>query len=169
MSSGSRKLKVQDTEWEGSEMLAQLSIWIVIAALSQAPPEAALLRAVPADVDVAIRVRGVEATRNDLAAMLKSMSPDWADTVEHALEKPLEEFRQRHGEPAYRSPWIGLFRMAAPAPEGGPPFAIVVPSEEYKGVLKGAVGGKEVELKKQEGGYDAFDGPDGHGTWYAVQ
>ena len=35
-------------------MLAQLSHWILIAALGQAPPEAALLKATPADVDAAM-------------------------------------------------------------------------------------------------------------------
>jgi hypothetical protein len=148
-------------------MLAQLSKWIVIAALSQAPPEAALLKAVPADVDVAIRIRGVEAARHDLVAMVKAMNPDWAAMVEQALEQPLAQFKERHGDPAYRSPWIALLRVAPPA-EGGPPAAIVLPSDDYKGVLKAAMGGKDVELKPQEGGYDSFDGPEGHGTWYAA-
>ena len=149
-------------------MLAQLSKWLVIAALGQAQPEMALLKAVPADVDVAIRVRGVEAIRNDLVAMVKAMNPDWAKLAEEGLEKPLAEFQQRHGEPAYKSPWIGLVRVAAPEAEGAMPFAILVPADDYKGVLKGASGGKDVETKPQDGGYDAFDGPDGHGTWYAA-
>jgi hypothetical protein len=140
----------------------------MIAALGQAQPEMALLKAVPADVDVAIRIRGVEATRNDLLAMLKAMNPDWAKMAEDGLEKPLAEFQQRHGEPAYKSPWIGLVRVVPPEAEGAMPFAILVPSDEYKGVLKGVSGGKDVELKPQEGGYDAFDAPDGHGTWYAA-
>src|SRR5262249_43201896 len=149
-------------------MLAQLSKWLVIAALGQAQPEMALLKAVPADVDLASRIRGVEAPRNDLRAMLKAMNPDWAKMAEDGLEKPLAEFQQRHGEPAYKSPWIGLIRVVPPEAEGAMPFAILVPSDEYKGVLKGVAGGKDVETKPQDGGYDAFDAPDGHGTWYAA-
>ena len=54
--------------------------------------------------------------------------------------------------------------------EGGPPpFAVVVPSDDYKGTLKELSGGKDVELKHQDGDYDAFDGPDGQGTWYAAK
>ena len=51
-------------------MFAHISLWILAATLAQAPPEADWLKAVPADVDVALRSRGLEATRDDLLAML---------------------------------------------------------------------------------------------------
>lgn len=150
-------------------MLAQLSQWLLIAALGQAPPEAALLKAAPADVDVAIRIRGVEATRDDLLAMLKAMNPDWANMAEGALAGPLTEFRERHGGHAYKTPFVALIRLGEAGGEGGPPpFAVLVPAEDYKGTIKELSGGKDVELKHQDGDYDAFDGPDGHGTWYAA-
>jgi hypothetical protein len=151
-------------------MLAQLSQWILIAALGQAPPEAALLKAAPADVDVAVRIRGVEATRDDLLAMLKAMNPDWASMAEGALAGPLTEFRERRGAHASKTPFVALVRLGEGGGEGGPPpFAVLVPAEDYKGTIKELSGGKDVELKHQDGDYDAFDGPDGHGTWYSAK
>jgi hypothetical protein len=151
-------------------MLAQFSQWILIAAFGQAPPEAALLKAAPADVDVAVRIRSVEATRDDLLAMLKAMNPDWANMVEGALAGPLTEFRERHGAHAFKTPFVTLIRLGEAGGEGGaPPFAVLVPAEDYKGTIKELLGGKDVELKHQDGDYDAFDGPDGHGTWYSAK
>lgn len=151
-------------------MLAQLSQWLLIAAIGQAAPEAALLKAAPADVDVAVRVRGLEATRDDLLAMLKAMNPDWANMAEGALGGPLDQVRATHGARAVKSPFIGLVRFGEAGGAGGPPpFAIVMPSDDYKGSLKEFMGGNDVELKhQQDGDYDAFDGPGGQGTWYAA-
>jgi hypothetical protein len=150
-------------------MLAQLSQWLLIAAIGQAPPEAALAKAAPADVDVAVRVRGIEATRDDLLAMLKAMNPDWATAAEGSLSGPLAEMRQRHGEHAVKSPFLALMKFGDEGAAGGPPpFAIVVHSDNYKGALKELAGGKDVELKHQEGDYDEFAAPDGNGSWYAA-
>ena len=50
------------------------------------------------------------------------------------------------------------------------PFAVLVLEGEYRDVLKAVSGGKEVPpLKPQDGGYDAFDSPQGDGTWYAAK
>jgi hypothetical protein len=150
-------------------MLAQLSQWILIAALGQAPAEASLLKAAPVDVDVAVRIRGVEATRDDLLAMLKAMNPDWANMAEGALAGPLAHFREMHGAHASTSPFVALLRLGEGGGDGGPPpFAVIVPSDDYKGTIKELSGGKDVELKHQDGDYDAFDGPGGQGTWYAA-
>jgi hypothetical protein len=151
-------------------MLAQISQWILIAAFGQAPSEAALLKAAPADVDVAVRIRGVEATRDDLLAMLKAMNPEWANMAEGALAGPLEHFSQMHGGHASKTPFLTLMRFGEAGGEGGPPpFAALVPSDNYQGTLKELSGGKDVELKHQDGDYDAFDGPGGQGTWYAAK
>jgi len=150
-------------------MLAQVSQWILIATLSQSPQEAAWLKVIPADVDVAVRSRGIDATRNDLVAMLKAMSPDWADMAENGLAGPLGELQQRHGELALKTPWVILLRMSDSGEEGRPPAAILLSSDNYKGVLKELSGGKDPELRHDDGGFDAFDGPEGHGTWYAVK
>lgn len=69
-------------------MLAQLSQWILIATLAQAPQEAAWMKVIPADVDIAIHSRGIDATRNDLVAMLKAMSPAWGEMADNALSPP---------------------------------------------------------------------------------
>ena len=92
-------------------MLAHLSHWILFAALGQAPPEAALLKAAPADVDVAIRTRGLEATRDDLLAMLKAMNPEWGNMAEGMLAGPLAQLREHHGAHACQ---VAVHR-AAPA------------------------------------------------------
>lgn len=151
-------------------MLAQLSQWFLIAAIGQAAPEAALAKAAPADVDVAVRIRGMEATRDDLMAMLKAMNPDWANMAEGALGGPLEQVRTHHGAMAVKTPFVVLVRIGEPGGEGGPPpLAVLLPADDYKGTLKELMGGNDVELKHQDGDYDAFDGPGGHGTWYAAK
>jgi hypothetical protein len=151
-------------------MLALFSQWLLIAALGQAPPEATLLKAAPANVDVAVRVRGLEATRDDLLAMLKAMNPDWANMAEGALTEPFAQVRQHHGEQVLKSPLIGLLRIGEAGGDGGPPpFAVLLPSDEYKGTLKEINDGKDVELKHQDGDYDEFDGPGGIGSWYAAK
>jgi hypothetical protein len=151
-------------------MLAQLSRWLLIAAIGQAPPEAALAKAAPADVDVAVRVRGMETSRDDLLAMLKAMNPDWATAAEGPLSAPVAEMRQRHGEHAAKSPFLALVKFGDDGAAGGPPpFAVLVHSEDYKSTLKELSGGKDVELKHQEGDYDEFDSPGGDGKWYAAK
>ncbi len=151
-------------------MLAHLSHWILFGILAQAPSEAALLKAVPADVDVAIRIKGVEATRDDLLAMIKAMNPEWGNMAEGMLAGPLEQLREHHGAHASKTPFILFSRLGEPGGEGGPPpFAVVIPTDDYKGMLKELSGGKDVELKHQDGDYDAFDGPGGQGNWYAAQ
>jgi hypothetical protein len=150
-------------------MLAQLSHWILIATLSQAPPEAAWLNAIPADVDVAIRTRGLEASIHDFVAMLNAMNPAWGKMAEDGTAAHLAEMGQKHGEHAVKSPWVGLIRLGDGAAEGGMPFAILVGSNRYPEVLKELVGGKDPDVKHQDGNYDAFDGPEGQGTWYAAK
>ena len=152
-------------------MLAQLSQWILIATLSQSPQEAAWLKVIPADVDIAIRSRGIDATRDDLVAMLKAMSPSWGEMAENGLAGHLAELKQRHGEHAMKTPWVAVVRLGDndAGGEGRPPVVILILSDNYKGVLKEFSGGKDPELKHDDGGYDAFDAPDGNGTWYAAK
>ena len=153
-------------------MLVSLSMWILAVSLGQSPApvaaDAGWLKAVPADVDVAVRTRGVDATHADLMAMLRIMSPTLAERAEQGLTDPLAQFRQKFGEAAARTPWVGLIRIPAPAGEGRPPFAILVLNDDYPGVLKGMEGGKDPELKHQEGGYDAFKTRNGEAA-YAVK
>ncbi|MGO8898128.1 MAG: hypothetical protein ACLQU5_07240 [Isosphaeraceae bacterium] len=154
-------------------MLVSLSMWILAVSLGQSPApvaaDAGWLKAVPADVDVAVRIRGVDATHADLMAMLRVVSPALAERAEQRLTGPLAQFRQKFGEAAARTPWVGLIRTAAPDGEGTPPFAILIMNDDYPGVLKAIGGGKDPELKHQEGGYDAFKNADGEGLRYTVK
>src|SRR5271170_6723316 len=150
-------------------MLAQLTQWILIATLSQSPQEAAWLKVIPADVDIAIRSRGIDATRAELVAMLKAMSPAWGKMAEDGLAGPLAQLQQMHGELALKTPWVSVVRLSDGGGEGGPPVVVLILSDNYKGILKEFSGGKDPELKHDDGGYDAFDGPEGHGTWYAAK
>src|SRR5262245_27963785 len=149
--------------------IAMLSRWLVVAALSQAPAEVDWLKVIPADVDLAIRVRGLGAARDDLQAMVRAMSPTWGKMAEDGLAAPFAEISQKHGDLATKTPWVGLIQLSQPGAEGGVSFAILTRSDNYKGALKELSGGKDVELKHQEGDYDAFDSPDGNGTWYAFK
>jgi hypothetical protein len=150
-------------------MLAQLSMWVLTATLAQAAPEPAWLKAVPADVDVAIQVRGLESARDDVVAMLKAMSPAFANTAEPALKTQLDQFAKNYGTPSTRTPFVTLIRVVDPAQEGSKPFAVLVLADNYEGVLKSISGGKDVKLTPQDGGFDAFDSPEGNGTWYAAK
>jgi hypothetical protein len=153
-------------------MLASLSLWALTVALGQSPAPvvagAEWLKAVPADVDVAVRVRGVEATRADLMAMLKAMSPGLAERAEASLTGPLGQFRETFGEDAVKPPWVGLIRAVVPGGDGSPPFAILVLKDDYPAVLKSIGKDKAPELVHQEGGYDAFKSPKGEQA-YAVK
>ncbi len=150
-------------------MLAQLSQWILIATLSQAPQEADWLKVIPADVDVAIHVRGLDVVRNDAVAMLKAMSPEWGKMAEDGSEAHLAQVREKHGEHALKAPLVGMIRLGDSDAPGGMAYGIVVAADDYKGFLTGLMGGKAPDLKHQDGGYDAFEGPEGQGTWYAAR
>src|SRR5271165_6741472 len=106
--------------------LAVVTRWLVIAALSQAPAEPEWLKVIPADVDAAIHVRGIDATRDDLVAMLKAMNPDWGKMAEDAISGHLAEIRQRHGEIALKSPFVGVFRIGPEGFVGPPPFVVLL-------------------------------------------
>jgi hypothetical protein len=152
-------------------MLAQFSVWILAATLGQAPAEttAAWLKAVPGDVDVVVRGRGLDSTAHDLIDMIKAMSPRAAGAAVPALSQMLDHIRNMHGEDAVKTPWVGLVRAVPPGPDGVVPFAILVMKDDYQAVLKALTGGKEVALKSQDGGFDEFEAPQGHGPWYAVK
>ena len=85
-------------------MIAPLMMWITAAALGQAPPEPDWLKAVPADVDVAIRGNALETIRDDLTAMLRTMSPGLGGMAGPELSKPLARFQEEFGEAAAGRP-----------------------------------------------------------------
>ncbi len=114
-------------------MLAQLSQWILIATLSQAPQEADWLKVIPADVDVAIHVRGLDAVRNDAVAMIKAMSPEWGKMVEDGTEAHLAQIREKHGEHALKAPWVGMIRLGDSDVPGGWPMESRSPPMTIRG------------------------------------
>jgi hypothetical protein len=152
-------------------MLSHLSMWVLAAALGHVPAstDAAWLKAIPADVDVAVHFRGLEAARNDLETMLKAMSPRLAEQVMPNVTTQLDQFKQRAGEPAVKTPWVLLLNIKAPGAEGGMPYAVVVLEGSYADVLASTNHGNAPKLTPQEGGFDAFDAPDGTGLWYAAK
>lgn len=152
-------------------MFAHFSICLLAAALGQAPADAgsAWMKTVPGDVDVVVRSRGLDPTSHDLIDMIKAMSPRAADALVPTLSQFLDQLRNQYGEDALKTPWVGLARAVPPGPDGAMPFVVLVMKEDYKDVLKTIAAGKEVALEAQEGGFDAFDSPQGDGSWYAVK
>ncbi len=150
-------------------MTAQLTHWLLVVALAQAPQETDLLKYVPADVDVAIRTRGLEASSKNLVASIRAMDPEWGNMVEGMVAGPMSQIRDNHGEHAASAPFLTFIRLSEAQGGGPPPFAVVFLAKDYKQFLKEFVGGKDVELKPQDGGYDAFEGPVGDASWYATK
>lgn len=140
-----------------------LPMWLLIATLGQAPDAGAggWLDAVPAEADVVVRVRGVRAVRDDLAAMLKAASPAFSQHAGPTLDQMVEQLKAVAGEKAVSEPFLMLVRGVAPEDPNAPPFAIVVKSTDYEGVLASMLGGKAPALKHDPAGFDAFDGPNG--------
>src|SRR5438552_1491745 len=115
-----------------------LTLWVATAVGQAAPAEAAWLKAVPAEAEVVVRVRGLEAGRDDLVKMLEAMSPALADQAKPALEQGLSQFTERHGKKAATTPWLALLRLPKPdavGPGQPPPFAVIVDSNNYDAIL----------------------------------
>ncbi len=145
-----------------------LPICLLFATLGQAPASDGWLDAVPAEADVVIRVRGVRAIRDDLIAMLKAANPTMAELAAPGLDQAIDQFKAMAGDHGVNDPFLGLIRAVKPEDPNAPPFAIVVKSTAYLGVLASASGGKEPTLKHEEGEFDSFAGQNGQ-TWYAAK
>src|SRR4051812_45408040 len=90
------------------------SMWMA-AALAQAPasgasPEAAWLKAVPAEAEVVVRVRAPRAVRDDLTKMLNAMSQVYGQGAGAALDNGLEMLTQRFGKEAQDNPLLAVAR-----------------------------------------------------------
>lgn len=133
------------------------------AAAAPAAADAAWLKAAPADAEIVLRVRGLKAGRDDLAKMIQAMSPGLGGQALPALDQGVDSFRQRYGDAAASRPFLVLVRVPKepPGPGGPPPFAVMVESKNYEGVVKSASGLDTPKLEKQSGGYDKFDSKDG--------
>ena len=138
-----------------------LPMWFLIAALGQAPAADGWLDAVPAEADVVIHVRGVRAVRDDLLALIKAVNPAMTDQAGPGLDQAIEHLKTMAGDRAVTDPFLTLVRAVPPQEPHAPPFAIVVKSTSYEGVLGSLNGGKAQTLKHDPGGFDSFDGPNG--------
>ncbi len=150
-------------------MLTQFSVCLLATILGQAPSDQAWLKVIPADIDVVVRGNSLEATRTDLVAMLKAMSPQRAVAAETSLANQISQLETQYGALAVRSPFVGIVRVVLGAEGQAPPFAVLVLNDDYPGVLKAISGDKAPALKHLEGGVDSFDSPQGQGSLYATK
>ena len=140
-----------------------LSLALIVgqAAAADLPPEAAWLKAIPAEADLAVRFRGLGIVKADLAKMLTAMSPTLAEPAGPILDGLVAQVSGRFGEAAVEGPAIILVRAVPPDENGSPAFAVIVKSDDYEGVKKSIAGGRAVKAAAQPGGFEKFDGPDG--------
>jgi hypothetical protein len=137
------------------------------ALLGQAPPESSWLKSVPAEADIVVHVRSLNAARDDLSAMIKAMSPSLAEQAVPALEQAVDRFTQEMGKRAAETPFLALLRAVAPEGAEGPPFAVIVQSDNYQGVLD-SLAGEKAQPKSEGEGVDSFQGRRGE-TIYATK
>jgi hypothetical protein len=149
----------------------------VAAALGQArlPEEAGWLKALPADAEVAIRIRGLDPARKDLLDMLNSMSPNAAATAEPAIAQMMQSVRQRLTDEVLPpdSPIVAIMRLPKPEdlqapPAGqqgatpGPRLATLARIKDYQALQKSGLGLKgQPKITSQPGGYDMIKGDEG--------
>jgi hypothetical protein len=149
-------------------MVPCLSTIVMAAALlGQAAPEASWLKSVPDEADVVIHVRSAKAASDDLAAMIQAMSPALAEQAVPAIQQGIQQFSQEFGEPAATSPFLALLRAVQPDRPGSPPFAVIVKSDNYQGVLD-SLAGEKATTRSEGDGLDSFTGRQGE-TIYATK
>lgn len=123
-------------------------------------PEAAWLKVAPAEADVVLRVRSVQAGRDDLGKMVKAMSPTFGDQAQQFLDMGIGTFTTRFGKAAAGLPFLVLGRLPKDGDNGPPPFAVIIGAKDYAAVQKQIVGpGGDAKPKPQPGGFDAVTGP----------
>lgn len=140
------------------EMLSFVLTLALAASVGQA--EEAWLGSVPAEAEIVLRVRALDTVRDDLLAMLRAMSPTLADQSEPALNGFIEQMTQAIHEEATSTPFL-VIAKAEPGGQGEvPPFAVIVGSQDYNGILTALNQGQRPELEKVDG-LDTFAGPSG--------
>jgi hypothetical protein len=146
-------------------MVSGLMVALVAAALGQgaaAGEGAAWLKAVPADVDLVARVRGAEATRDDLVKMLQATSAQLAAQACPPIEDVYNQFVGRYGKDATKAPLLFLFKLPKPDAIGTPPFAFLIKNDDYAAIQKQLVGPMgNPRPKSNPAGFDELKGSDG--------
>lgn len=141
-----------------------VGIWMMAAAVGQAPAEAAWLDLVPADIPVVARVRALEDVSGELQAMLKAMSPTAAEAVAGTIDPAIQGFEGTYGEAAGKNPFFVMLRLPNPAQPDLSGWGVIVRAGDPAAVMKGLQDGGEKPKSLQ--GYESFASKDG-GTWYA--
>ncbi len=137
-----------------------LSLTLAVSA-GQLPAESAWLNALPADTAVIAHMRGVAASRDDMAAMARAMSPTAAGQAEAILNQVVAQFTGQFGQRAAQVPFYVLLELPKPGQEGPPPFAVAVRSDDYQAVQNAIAQGGQAKPKAEPGGYDSVTGGDG--------
>ncbi len=143
-----------------------VGIWMMAAAVGQAPAEAAWLDSVPADIPVVARVRALEDVSGELQAMLKAMSPTAAEAVAGAIDPAIQGFEGAYGEAAGKNPFFVMLRLPNPAQPDLTGWGVIVRTGNPAATIKGLQSGDEKPKSLQ--GYESFGAKDG-GTWYAAK
>lgn len=142
-----------------------MTTWLISAllVLPTTPTGPQVLDALPDDFQVVGRVVEIEATADDLKAMLDAMSPTLAAQASPSIDAAVRQFVASYGRDAAESTFLIVMPLPGPeAMQGGqtPPLAIVVEDAPYEGVLQ-SIADADAEPEGQDGGYDAIEGPDG--------
>jgi hypothetical protein len=148
-------------------MIAQVATILLAAALGQGAPDTGWLKAIPAEADVVVHVRSVDAARDDLVAMIKAMSPTLAQQAAPAIEGLAAQFAQRFGKEGAASEFLAVMRIVPGQDGGRMPFAVLVRGDDHAAIL-GSVSGGQGERKPEADGTESFQGIDG-ATWYGAQ
>ncbi len=149
-------------------MLSCVSAWILSALVAQTPtePRAVLLEKIPADAAVVVSLRGIDKVQADLEGMLTAMSPTWGGQAGPMLRLSIGQMTAQFGTEATRSPFT--VAMDLPKADGElPAFAVLIPIEDYRSVLKSLAGTVEApKLEAVGGGVEKFTNKTGD-TIYA--
>lgn len=142
-----------------------VGLWVA-AAVGQAQPEAAWLKAVPGDVPVVVRVRAMDRVRDDLVAMIAAMSPDSAEPAKEGIAAGLQYVGSLLGEEATKSPILVMLRPPDLAKPAAPEWAAILKAGDYAATVK-ALTVADGDGPKVVDGLDSFTGRDGR-AWYAA-
>ena len=148
-------------------MLSSLVLGLALSLPSQAATDDVMLDLIPAQADVVIRVRGIDATRADLVTMIEAMSPTAAQSATPVLLQGQEEFASQFGQEATKVPFVAAMRVIQPENPNQPPFVVVVPGADDQAIL-GSLPGGGIDQEQQPGGYISLQGPQG-ATWYSCK
>jgi hypothetical protein len=148
-------------------MLAALAPLTVALALAQATaPEIHALKHVPDQADVVVRVSNLSAARDDVAAMVKAMSPMYGPQLAPVLDQGLASFGQMYGNEATKNPFLVAIRIVKTDDPRQPPFAVIIPASSPSDVLD-VVAGPGAKLTPKDG-LDTFTGKQGE-TLYTTK